>query len=143
MGNSATFKVEGKGTIYLKLKSGNILTLKDVLYAPDVRNNLVSGSVLVKKGFKIVFESDNVIMSKGGSFVGKGYANQRLFKLRFVIDSKNAFTSAYLIDSIDMSHVRLGRVNNASIKRLILFLGNIPNSNTSANSKCGIYVESK
>ena len=41
-----------------------------------------------------------------------------------------------------MWHVRLGHVNNAYTKRL-MFLGNIPKSNTSADSKCEICVESK
>lgn len=117
MGNSATSKVEGKGAVSLKLMSGNILTLKDMLYASDVRKNLVSGFDLVKKGFKIVFKNDNVILSKGGFFVGKGYADQGLFKLNvYVIDNGNASTSAYLIDSINIWHVRLGHVNNVSVK---------------------------
>ncbi|XP_059669155.1 uncharacterized protein LOC132314297 [Cornus florida] len=39
----------------------------------DIRNNLVSGALLSKHGFKMVFESDNFILSKNGVFVGKGY----------------------------------------------------------------------
>ncbi|KAL8090839.1 hypothetical protein AgCh_040053 [Apium graveolens] len=73
MGNSATSTIEGEGTVILKMTSGKNLTLKNVLYMPNIRKNLVSGSLLNKHGFHIVIESDKVILSKSGMFVGKGY----------------------------------------------------------------------
>ncbi|XP_017256513.2 uncharacterized protein LOC108226069 [Daucus carota subsp. sativus] len=81
MGNSATSTIEGEGTVILKMTSGKNLTLKNLLNVPDIRNNLVSGSLLSKHGFRIVIESDKVISSKSGMFVGKGYATDGLFKL--------------------------------------------------------------
>jgi hypothetical protein len=68
MGNSATSTIEGEGTVILKMTSGKNLTLKNVLYVPDIRKNLVSGSLLNKHGFRIVIESDKVILSKSGMF---------------------------------------------------------------------------
>ena len=73
MGNSATSIVEGKGKVVLKLTSGKELTLNEVLYVPDIRKNLVSGSLLSKHGFRMVFESDKVVLTKSGMYVGKGY----------------------------------------------------------------------
>ncbi|KAL0364985.1 UNVERIFIED_CONTAM: putative 12-oxophytodienoate reductase 11 [Sesamum angustifolium] len=58
MGNSATAGVMGKGKVLLKLTSGKILALLDVLYVPSLRRNLISGSLLNKVGLKIVLESD-------------------------------------------------------------------------------------
>uniref|UniRef100_A0A2N9IC33 CCHC-type domain-containing protein n=1 Tax=Fagus sylvatica TaxID=28930 RepID=A0A2N9IC33_FAGSY len=46
MGNSSTARVEGKGKVILKMTSGKELTLNDVLHVPDIRKNLVSGSLL-------------------------------------------------------------------------------------------------
>ena len=46
MGNSSTSKVEGVGKIALKMTSGKTVTLINVLHVPDVRKNLVSGSLL-------------------------------------------------------------------------------------------------
>ena len=51
MGNSSTSKIEEKGKVILKMTSGNDLTLNDVLHVPDIRKNLVSGSLLSKNGF--------------------------------------------------------------------------------------------
>ncbi|XP_077225034.1 uncharacterized protein LOC143858260 [Tasmannia lanceolata] len=55
MGNSSSSVVTGKGTVLLKLTSGKVLKLCDVLHVPDIRKNLVSVSLLIKKGFKLVF----------------------------------------------------------------------------------------
>ena len=72
MGNSSTATIKGKGSVELQFTSGKVLTLNDVYYVPEVRKNLVSGSLLNKFGFKLVFEADKFILSKGGIFVGKG-----------------------------------------------------------------------
>ncbi|CAA0843226.1 Unknown protein, partial [Striga hermonthica] len=69
MGNSSTSDVVGVGTVVLKLTSGKELKLKDVLHAPDIRKNLVSGSLLVEHGFRLVFEAKNFILSKNRIFL--------------------------------------------------------------------------
>ncbi|KAL8107527.1 hypothetical protein AgCh_024080 [Apium graveolens] len=66
MENSAASEVLGKGRVVLKMTSGKALTLNDVVYVPEIRNNLVSGLLLNKHGLRIVFESDKVILSKKG-----------------------------------------------------------------------------
>ncbi|XP_075104557.1 uncharacterized protein LOC142178600 [Nicotiana tabacum] len=55
MANFATTKIEGTGKITLKMTSGKIVTLNDVLHVLEMRKNLVSTSLLVKNGFKCVF----------------------------------------------------------------------------------------
>ena len=47
------------------------LTLTNVLYVPEIRKDLVFGSLLSKNGFKIIFESDKFILSKREMYVGK------------------------------------------------------------------------
>ncbi|XP_019231628.1 PREDICTED: uncharacterized protein LOC109212431 [Nicotiana attenuata] len=81
MTNSATAKIEGTGKIALKMTSGKIVTLNDFLHIPEMRKNLVSTSLLVKNGFKCVFVSDKVVVSKSEMYVGKSYLTERLFKL--------------------------------------------------------------
>ena len=63
MGNSSTSKVEGVGKIALKMTFGKTVTLINVLHVPYVRKNLVSGSLLRKNGFKLVFVSDKFVLS--------------------------------------------------------------------------------
>nr|XP_048317910.1 BAHD acyltransferase At5g47980-like [Ziziphus jujuba var. spinosa] len=64
MGNSATSEIQGEGKIVLKMTSGKDLTLNNVLYVPDIRKNLVSGSLLSKHGFRLVVESDKIAALK-------------------------------------------------------------------------------
>lgn len=95
MGNSSTAIVKGKGNVQLEFTSGKTLTLTDVYHVPEVRKNLVSGSLLNKFGFKLVFESNKFILSKGGTFVGKGYMYEGMFKLN--INNMNVSSAIWLI----------------------------------------------
>ncbi|CAL2245916.1 unnamed protein product [Prunus armeniaca] len=81
MGNSSASTVMGKGKVFLKFTSGKELTFLDVLHVPEIRENLVSSPILSNKGFKLVFESNKFVLTKGGMFIGKGYLADGLFKL--------------------------------------------------------------
>ena len=92
MGNDSSSMVESKGDVVLNLTSRKKLTLMDVLFMPEIRKNLVSASLLSKKGFKLVFESDKLVLTKGGTFVGKRYMSEGLFKLNVFNDNVIAST---------------------------------------------------
>ncbi|GKA75222.1 pol polyprotein [Tanacetum coccineum] len=61
MGNSATADIKGEGDVILKMTSEKELKLTNVLYVPEIRKNLVSGWLLNKFGFRLVFESDKFV----------------------------------------------------------------------------------
>ena len=117
LGDSRTVNVLGKGKVHLKLTSGKILTLSEVLHVPNIRENLVSMALLGKVGIKVSFESDKIVMTKNNVFVGKGYCNQGLFVLN-VSETMNESPSAYLLDSVDIWHARLGHVNLSYLKKM-------------------------
>ena len=58
MGNNSSIQILGKGSVDLHFTSGNLLTLKEVMFAPKIARNLVSGPTLNRMGYKLVFESD-------------------------------------------------------------------------------------
>ncbi|RVW42300.1 Retrovirus-related Pol polyprotein from transposon TNT 1-94 [Vitis vinifera] len=111
MGNSSSSKVEGRGKVILKMTSGKELTLNDVLHVPDIRKNLVSGSLLSKNGFKLVFVSDKFVHTKNEMFVGKGYLSDGLFKMNVMtvvpksINNNKIDSSAYLLETSNICHV--------------------------------------
>jgi hypothetical protein len=76
MGNGSHASVRGVGTIDLKFTSGKI-----VQHVPTINKNLVSGSFLCKDGFKVVLETNKLVVSKYGQFIGKGYDCGGLFCL--------------------------------------------------------------
>ncbi|GKB31396.1 pol polyprotein [Tanacetum coccineum] len=107
MGNETASKIEGKWKVILKLTSEKDLVLSNVLHVPNITKNLISGPILRNKGFKLIFELDKFVITKGGVYVGKGYLDEGLFKLSVVTDNNvinnnNAGTStAYLINTKD------------------------------------------
>ncbi|KAK4397602.1 hypothetical protein Sango_1235700 [Sesamum angolense] len=68
MENSATSNIVGLGNVVLKMTLGKELTLIDVLHVPNIRKNLVSGSLLVKSGFRLVFESNKFVLTKNNLY---------------------------------------------------------------------------
>lgn len=90
MGNNDSAKVIGEGSVELQFTSGKRLMLVNVLHVPDIRKNLVSASLLCKKGFKTVLDSDKLILFKNGLFVGKGYSCNGMFKLSVNNNKVNA-----------------------------------------------------
>ncbi|KAM7520054.1 hypothetical protein LguiB_019016 [Lonicera macranthoides] len=72
MENHAAAKVLGKGSVKLKFTSDQKLTLLNVFHVPGIRKNLVSANLLCKKGFKIAFESNKVIVTNNDVFIGRG-----------------------------------------------------------------------
>ena len=137
MGNQTCAKVAGRGNVELNFTSGKTLTLLNVLHVPNIRKNLVSVNLVCKRGFKVVFESDKLILSKNGMFVGKGYGCNGMFKLS--INERKV--SAYIVDYFYLWHDRLEHLNFKSIKN-ISKLGIIACSNESTE-KCEICVKSK
>ncbi|XP_077215490.1 uncharacterized protein LOC143850059 [Tasmannia lanceolata] len=139
MGNSSTAEVKGKGKVELEFTSGKRLTLTGVYHVPEVRKNLVSGSILNKNGFKLVFESDKFILSKGGTFVGKGYMYEGMFKLN--INKVNVF--AYVLDSsLSLWHNRLGHVNTRKMNDMVK-LTLIPKYENDLVDRCKTCMQTK
>ncbi|KAL3813142.1 hypothetical protein ACJIZ3_014410 [Penstemon smallii] len=116
-----------------------IVVNQDVYHVPELRKNLVSGSLLNKHGFKLVFESDKFILSKSGTFVGKGYLYEGMFKLNI---NKIMNDSIYIVDSFSLWHDRLGHVNSKRMNDMIK-LNLIPKYVDDALDRCQICAHTK
>ena len=57
LGNGATVESQGKGIIMMKTKKGTEF-IKDVLLVPNLKENLLSISQIMKNGYSIYFEKD-------------------------------------------------------------------------------------
>ena len=89
------------------------MKLSNVLHVLEIRKNLVSASLLYKAGIKAVLESDKLILTKGGMFIGKGYSCNGMFKLSIM--NKNT-SSVYSVVSSDLWHLRTTHVNFRTLK---------------------------
>jgi hypothetical protein len=53
--NSSSSKILGFRKVILKITFGKLLILNNILHVIDIRKNLVSGSLLSKNYFKMIF----------------------------------------------------------------------------------------
>ena len=126
------------------MTSGKELTLTNVLYVLEILNNLVFGSLLNSHGFQLVFESNKFVLSKDGTYIGKGYMSGGMWKLNVMTISKcdmnKASTSTYILESSNLWHGRLGHVDFDTLRRLIN-LNHIQTFQIDAKHECGTCVE--
>ena len=73
VGTNDRVEVKGIGTCKLDLQGGHVLYLHDVLYAPDIRRNLVFGLVLLKLGYNLYFEDNYVRIADKTTVYGYGH----------------------------------------------------------------------
>jgi hypothetical protein len=140
MGNGAHACVLGANTATLKFTSGKTIQLKNVHHVPTIKKNLVGGSLLCRDGFKLVFESNKCIISKFGTFLGKGYYSGGLFRFSLLFD--NNIVNHVMSDKSNVWHSRLCHVNFSCMMHLAS-LSLIPKFTSVKNSKCHVCVESK
>ena len=76
--------------------------------------------------------------------MGERFCHEGLFALEIDCENMNIFSNsfAYIVESLDLWHGRLGYVNVAAIKRMKQIIL-IPNLTNSEYSKCEICVEAK
>ena len=92
-----------------------------------MNKNLVSGSLLCRYGFKAVLESNKVIVSKHGQFIGKGYEFGGLFRFS-LLEFCNKFVNHICGDVNDdtsvwhsrLCHINFGLMSRMSSMSLIL-----------------------
>ena len=73
VGNNSKVEVKGIRTCKLELSKGRTLFLHDVLYAPDIRRNLVSMLVLLSLGFNLIFHDSIMELYLGTTYYGYGF----------------------------------------------------------------------
>ena len=111
-------------------------------HAPSIRKNLISGSLLCRDGYKLVFESNKCILSKYGTFVGKSYESGGLFRLSLSDACFNSVNCVSHDTKTNIWHSRLCHINIGSMTRLA-GMNLIPKFDLVKGSKCHVCVQSK
>src|SRR6266508_3005881 len=142
MGNGSHAFVHGVGTVDLKFTSGKIVRLKNVHHVPSINKNLVSGSLLCRDGYKLVFESNKSVVSKFGTFVGKGYECGGLFRLSLSDVCNKVVNHVCTNSESNVWHSRLCHINFGCMTRLAK-MNLIPKFTTVKGSKCQVCVQAK
>jgi len=92
--------------------------LKNVQHVSSMNKNLVSGFFLCRDGFKVVLESNKIVVSRHGSFIGKCYVCGGLFRLSLSDFSNKCVNHicGVINDDASLWHGRLCHVNFGFMK---------------------------
>ena len=115
---------------------------KNMQHVPSTKKNLVNRSLLCRDSFKLTFESNKCVVSKYGTFVGKGYDHGGLFHFS-LMDSCNKFVNHVANDDLsDVWHSRLCHINTGCMTYLAN-MSLIPKFDMLKGSKCHACVQAK
>ncbi|KAG8491535.1 hypothetical protein CXB51_014880 [Gossypium anomalum] len=122
MGNNASCKISGVGTIKVKMFDGVVRTLSDVRHVPELKRNLISLSALDSKGYRYTAESGVLKISKGSFIVMKGRRKTaKLYVLQgSTVTGDVAVASSSLLDDdiTKLWHMRLGHISENGMANL-------------------------
>ncbi|KAG8472304.1 hypothetical protein CXB51_034358 [Gossypium anomalum] len=122
MGNNASCKIAGVGTIKVKMFDGVVRTLSDVRYVPKLKRNLISLSTLDSKGYRYTAESGVLKISKGSLVVMKGQRKTaKLYVLQGSTVTGDAAVASSSLSDDDITklwHMRLGHMSENGMVEL-------------------------
>ncbi|KAG8503336.1 hypothetical protein CXB51_001298 [Gossypium anomalum] len=122
MGNNASCKITGVGTIKIKMFDRVVRTLSDVRHVPELKINLISLSTLDSKGYRYIAESGVLKISKGSLVVMKGQRKTaKLYVLQgSTVTGDAAVTSSSLSDDdiTKLWHMCLGHMSENGMVEL-------------------------
>ena len=112
LGDDYQYPIKGMGEASYKLKSRKSMKMKEVLYVPGLKKNLLSISTLDKKGFRVAFVDREVLMWPKGKTIDDavviGIEEGGLYKLK-----GHSYSSITLstISPCELSHRRIAYIN--------------------------------
>ncbi|KAG8475436.1 hypothetical protein CXB51_032203 [Gossypium anomalum] len=122
MGNNASCKIAGVGTIKVKMFDGVVKTLSDVRHVLELKRNLISLSTLDSKGYRYTAESGVLKIFKGSLVVMK---RQRKIVKLYVLQSSTVTGDATVASSslsdddiTKLWHMRLGHISENGMVEL-------------------------
>ena len=115
LGDDSQYPIKGLGEASYKLDSGKPMKMKDVLYVPGLKKNILSISALDKKGFIVSFIDGKVLMWTKGKTIDDAIeigVEEGLYKLKGHTDSA---LTASTINPSELWHRRLAHVHYKAI----------------------------
>jgi transposase InsO family protein len=121
LGDNGKYQAKGSEIVKFERESGKPLYLRDVLYVPRLKKNLVSVSVLEHKGYEVFFRQGKVFIKPLNSRtpVQLGVRAKTLYRLQFetaaVVSRKDIQQGRELAE---LWHRRMGHLHHRELKIL-------------------------
>lgn len=97
MGNNTYVDVQGIGDFKISSNNSTII-LKYVLFAPTIRKNMISMSLLEEKDFEIRFKFGFATIGKEGIVMLRGKRIDDMYSIGSTINKISSFDYVYLFD---------------------------------------------
>ena len=122
LGDDRTIHALGKGTYNLVADLGNGSTqniaLKEVLYLPDLKKNLLSGQAMAKLDASIQFDGTECKIMRNSKLLTTAKIHEKLYMLTIIPDVEYINVAKEIPDK-NLWHCRFGHVGMDSISKLI------------------------
>lgn len=119
LGNNKACKVQGMGTVRLKMFDGREFLLKDVRFVPELKRNLISLSMFDSLGYSTRIEHGVCKISHGALITVKGSKMNGLYILDGSIVIGNASVASVVPhNNSELWHLRLGHVSERGLVEL-------------------------
>ena len=120
LGDNRVILAYGKGTYRLSTElngSSQKIALKNVLYLPELKRNLLSVQAMTKLGATVVFEGNECRISKDSRLVGIGIMQGKLYMLKVV--PEEYVNVAKNNPNMELWHCRFGHLGMDNISKLL------------------------
>lgn len=130
MGNATKVAAVAVGDVYLSFGRNKTLVLRNCLYVPSFRKNLISVSKLFKDGYSVSFDNKVIIRKNkhficSGTLVGNLYlisltpSTMQSMEINNTSSNSNKRKEPSQINQTYLWHLRLGHINLRRIQRLV------------------------
>ncbi|OMO99220.1 hypothetical protein CCACVL1_03887 [Corchorus capsularis] len=118
-GDDSTVEVKGKGNVRIQTNSGQVQSILNVLYVPDLKTNLLSIGQLQEKGYEIVIKNGvcQVKDAKLGLIVQAKMTSNRMFPVYL----QNSIFNCLAVEQGDLAwlwHYRFGHLYFGGLQQL-------------------------
>ncbi|XP_023719031.1 uncharacterized protein LOC111870744 [Cryptotermes secundus] len=152
VGDGAPLKIAGKGRIMLKMSKecrGNDIELKDVLYVPELQDNLISQGQIEENGLKIVTHEGTSKIMRNEKMIFHAHRVSRLYYVMTLgsttVDNiKETYDrkKKVLLVSLATWHSRLGHRHLEAVKKLEV-LDELSTNLSDRESECSPGIQGK
>ena len=121
MANNFVCKIVGIGSIKLRTHDGRFCTLNKVRHVPSMTKNLISVSLLDRRGFKYSGGDGVLNVYRGSDVILEGFMNGTLYLLKGTTVTGSANVASPEIPEEDMTklwHMRLGHMGDREMQHL-------------------------
>jgi hypothetical protein len=139
LGDDRVVKAVGSGTISFQRESLPPMLLRDVLYVPGLKKNLISVSTIEERGYEVLFRDGQVLLFPKGSSIASakviGTRHEKLYKPMFQRASA-LFHTTNNNDLCELWHRRMAHLHHGALRILREIVTGVPDFSTKHQESC-------